>query len=106
MARRLVPGAAVTLRSDVLASLADAPLQHGAYLMFDVVLAAAAAFGLAALLADLALGAAERHQTLARLATMGLEACARPGGWSWWRRRRPCWPRRWRGRPARWCCRR
>ena len=74
VARRLVPGAAVTLRSDVLASLADAPLQHGAYLMFDVVLAAAAAFGLAALLADLALGAAERHQTLARLATMGVDA--------------------------------
>jgi putative ABC transport system permease protein len=74
VARRLVPGAAVTLRSDVLASLADAPLQHGAYLMFAVVLAAAAAFGLAALLADLALGAAERHQTLARLATMGVDA--------------------------------
>ena len=84
VARRLVPGAAVTLRSDVLASLADAPLQHGAYLMFDVVLAAAAAFGLAALLADLALGAAERHQTLARLATMGVDAApgpaAGPGG--------------------------
>jgi len=74
VARRLVPGAAVTLRSDVLASLADAPLQHGAYLMFAVVLAAAAAFGLAALLADLALGAAERHKTLARLATMGVDA--------------------------------
>ncbi len=74
VARRQVPGAAVTLRSDVLASLAGAPLQHGAYLMFDVVLAAAAAFGLAALLADLALGAAERHQTLARLATMGVDA--------------------------------
>jgi putative ABC transport system permease protein len=74
VARRLVPGAAVTLRSDVLASLADAPLQHGAYLLFAVVLAAAAAFGLAALLADLALGAAERHQTLARLATMGVDA--------------------------------
>ena len=74
VARRLVPGAAVTLRSDVLASLADAPLQHGAYLMFAVVLAAAAAFGLAALLADLALGAAERHETLARLATMGVDA--------------------------------
>ncbi len=74
VARRLVPGAAVTLRSDVLASLAGAPLQHGAYVMFAVVLAAAAAFGLAALLADLALGAADRHQTLARLATMGVDA--------------------------------
>lgn len=74
VARRLVPGATVTLRSDVLASLAGAPLQHGAYVMFAVVLAAAAAFGLAALLADLALGAAERHQTLARLATMGVDA--------------------------------
>ncbi len=74
VARRLVPGAGVTLRSGVLASLAGAPLQHGAYLMFAVVLAAAAAFGLAALLADLALGAAERHQTLARLATMGVDA--------------------------------
>jgi putative ABC transport system permease protein len=74
VARRLVPGAAVTLRSDVLASLAGAPLQHGAYVMFAVVLGAAAAFGLAALLADLALGAADRHQTLARLATMGVDA--------------------------------
>jgi putative ABC transport system permease protein len=74
VARRLVPGAAVTLRSDVLASLGNAPLQHGAYIMFAVVLAAAAAFGLAALLADLALGAADRHQTLARLATMGVDA--------------------------------
>ncbi len=74
VARRLVPGAAVTLRSDVLAGLADAPLQHGAYVMFAVVLGAAAAFGLAALLADLALGAADRHQTLARLATMGVDA--------------------------------
>ncbi len=74
VARRLVPGAVVTLRADVLASLAGAPLQHGAYLMFAVVLAAAAAFGLAALLADLALDAADRHQTLARLATMGVAA--------------------------------
>jgi len=74
VARRLVPGAAVTLRSDVLASLGGAPLQHGAYVMFAVVLLAAAAFGLAALLADLALGAADRHQTLARLATMGVDA--------------------------------
>jgi putative ABC transport system permease protein len=74
VARRLVPGAAVMLRSDVLASLGSAPLQHGAYVMFAVVLVAAAAFGLAALLADLALGAADRHQTLARLATMGVDA--------------------------------
>jgi putative ABC transport system permease protein len=74
VARRLVPGASVTLRSAVLAGLAGAPLQHGAYLMFAVVLVAAAAFGLAALLADLALGAADRHQTLARLATMGVDA--------------------------------
>jgi putative ABC transport system permease protein len=74
VARRLVPGAAVTLRSAVLASLSRAPLQHGAYLLFTVVLVAVAAFGLAALLADLALGAADRHQTLARLATMGVDA--------------------------------
>ena len=74
VARRLVPGAGVTLRSDVLASLSGAPLQHGAYVLFTVVLIAAAAFGLAALLADLALGAADRHQTLARLATMGVDA--------------------------------
>ena len=74
VARRLGPGATITLRSDVLASLGNAPLQHGAYVLFAVVLAAAAAFGLAALLADLALGAADRHQTLARLATMGVDA--------------------------------
>ena len=71
--RRAVPGAAVTLRSNVLAGLAGAPLQHGAYVLVAAALGTAAAFALAALLADLALGAAERRQTLTRLAAMGFD---------------------------------
>jgi putative ABC transport system permease protein len=66
------PGSKVTLRSTVLAELSNSPLPRGAYLSFGAGLAAAAGFSVVILLLDLALGAREREQTLARLATMGL----------------------------------
>jgi putative ABC transport system permease protein len=70
--RRTLPGAAVTLRSTVLASLTSAELPHGAYATFAEGAAAAAVFGAAILLIMLVLGARPRELTLARLATMGL----------------------------------
>jgi putative ABC transport system permease protein len=66
------PRSKVTLRSAVLAALGNSPLPRGAYLSFGAGLAAAAGFSVVILLLDLALGAREREQTLARLATMGL----------------------------------
>jgi putative ABC transport system permease protein len=68
----LPPGGAVIFRSDVLSVLANAPLQHGAFLLFTLSVALAAVLGLAVMFLELALGAAEREATLARLATMGL----------------------------------
>ena len=68
----LPPGGAAIFRSDVLATLANAPLQHGAFLLFTLSVALAAVLGLAVMLLELALGTAERESTLARLATMGL----------------------------------
>ena len=65
-------GGDITFRSDVLARLSDAPLQHGAITVITLSIVAAAALGLAIMLLELALGAAERDATLARLATMGL----------------------------------
>jgi len=70
--RTMLPGAATTLRSDILKALADAPLQHGTFALFELSIAVAAALGLAVMLLELALGAAERETTLARLAAMGL----------------------------------
>ena len=67
-----LPGADLTFRSDVLAELSNAPLQHGAVLVITLSILAAAALGLAIMLLELALGAAERDATLTRLATMGL----------------------------------
>jgi putative ABC transport system permease protein len=61
-----------TVRSDILNGLTGAPLQHGAFVLFELSIGLAAAFGLAVMLLELALGAAERDMTLARLATMGL----------------------------------
>lgn len=66
------PFGLVTFRSDLLNSLTTAPLQHGTFLLFALALAVAAGLGLAVMLLELALGAAEREETLARLATMGL----------------------------------
>jgi len=70
--RDMIPGGVATFRSGVLNSLATAPLQHGTFLLFTLALAVAAGLGLAVMLLGLALGAAEREATLARLATMGL----------------------------------
>ena len=68
----LPPGGTAIFRSDVLSVLANAPLQHGAFLLFTLSVALAAVLGLAVMFLELALGAAERESTLARLATMGL----------------------------------
>lgn len=68
----MMPGGGVTFRSDVLDSLTTAPLQHGTFVLFALALAVAAWLGIAVMLLELALGAAEREATLARLAVMGL----------------------------------
>jgi len=65
-------GGSVSYRSDVLAALSNGPLQHGAFTLFTLAIGAAAALGLAVMLLELALGAAERDSTLARLSVMGL----------------------------------
>jgi putative ABC transport system permease protein len=70
--RKELPGAVVSHRSQVLNGLTEAPLQHGTFVLFELSLAAAALLGLAVMLLELALGAAERETTLARLAAMGL----------------------------------
>jgi putative ABC transport system permease protein len=67
-----MPGGVITYRSDVLSALTSGPLQHGAFTLFSLAVVAAAVLGLAVMLLELALGAAEREATLARLATMGL----------------------------------
>ncbi|MGH3207892.1 MAG: hypothetical protein ACRDNO_09025, partial [Trebonia sp.] len=72
MRQVLPPGGTAIFRSDVLSVLANAPLQHGAFLLFTLSVALAAVLGLAVMLLELALGTAERESTLARLATMGL----------------------------------
>jgi putative ABC transport system permease protein len=68
---KLIPGNATTFRSTLLAALAGSPLQHGALLIIVLTIATAAAFGLFIVLLGLALGAAERELTLARLTVMG-----------------------------------
>jgi putative ABC transport system permease protein len=68
----MVYAGVTTIRSDILKGLTGAPLQHGAFVLFELSIVVAAAFGLAVMLLELALGAAERDMTLARLATMGL----------------------------------
>ena len=72
-ARRAVPGSQLTLRSRVLAVISAAPLPHGGFVSFAQGAAAAAAFSLLVLVLTLVLSARSREQTLARLATMGLE---------------------------------
>jgi putative ABC transport system permease protein len=70
--QKMLPGASVTYRSQVLDGLTEAPLQHGTFVLFELSLVAAALLGLAVILLELALGAGERETTLARLAAMGL----------------------------------
>jgi putative ABC transport system permease protein len=72
LVNRMGPAAAVTVRSQLLQQLARAPVQRGAFLLFALALASAAGLALAVMLLQLALGAADRGATLARLATMGL----------------------------------
>jgi len=74
---RLLPGSTVDYRADVLAGLRSAPLQHGAELMIVLTIVAAAGFGLLNLILGLALGAADRDLTSARLAVMGYEQAGR-----------------------------
>jgi putative ABC transport system permease protein len=68
-----ITGSTITYRASVLASLAGSPLQHGAALIVVLTLAEAAVLGLFIVLLGLALGAAERELTLARLTVMGHE---------------------------------
>ena len=63
---------AITTRSLALHGLTVAPLQQGTFLLFTLAIAYAAALALAVMLLELALGAADRELTTARLATMGL----------------------------------
>jgi putative ABC transport system permease protein len=67
-----LPGAQAAVRGQLLAELARAPLQHGVFDLFALAVTASAVLGLTVLLLVLALGAAGRERTLARLATMGL----------------------------------
>jgi putative ABC transport system permease protein len=67
-----LPGAVTSFRSEILSSLTGGPLQHGAFTLFSLAVVVAAILGVAVMLLELALGAAEREATLARLATMGL----------------------------------
>jgi len=71
-ARRTVPGAQVTLRSRLLATISGAPLPHGGFVTFALGAAAAGAFSLLILVLTLVLSARSRELTLARLVTMGL----------------------------------
>jgi putative ABC transport system permease protein len=68
----LPPGGGAIFRSDVLGGLAGAPLQHGAFTLLTLSVGLAAILGIAVMFLELALGAADREATLARLATMGL----------------------------------
>jgi putative ABC transport system permease protein len=70
--RHALPDGVATFRSDALSALTSGPLQHGAFSLFSLAVVVAAVLGLAVMLLELALGAAEREGTLARLATMGL----------------------------------
>jgi putative ABC transport system permease protein len=69
---RAVPGAQVTLRARLLATVARAPLPRGGFVTFAQGAAAAAALSLLILLLMLVLSARSREVTLARLITMGL----------------------------------
>jgi hypothetical protein len=70
--RQVLPRGVATFRSDALSALTSGPLQHGAFTLLSLAIVVAATLGLSVMLLELALGAAERDATLARLATMGL----------------------------------
>ena len=79
MRANLPPGGGAVFRSDVLTGLTGAPLQHGAFILLTLSVGFAAILGIAVMFLELALGAAEREATLARLATMGLGERQRAG---------------------------
>ncbi len=70
---KMLPSAVTTDRLELLGQMTGAPVQRGAFLLLALALAVAAGLGLAVMLLQLALGAAHREATLARLATMGLD---------------------------------
>ncbi len=74
---RALPEADTITRSAVLKSLTGAPLARSANLIMVLTVLAAAALGLGTVMMGLALGAAQRRRTLARMTTMGL---GRPTG--------------------------
>jgi putative ABC transport system permease protein len=67
-------GATVLFRSELLAGLEAAPLQHGAYVALALGGVAAVVCGLLVLLLSLLLSAPSRQLTLARMSTMGMSA--------------------------------
>jgi putative ABC transport system permease protein len=69
----VLPEADIVTRSSVLSSLADAPLAKSAELLMLLTILAAAGLGLGTVMMGLALGAAQRRRTLARMTTMGLD---------------------------------
>jgi putative ABC transport system permease protein len=73
----VLPEADFTTRAAVLKSLAQAPLARSADLLMLLTILAAAGLGLGTVMMGLALGAAQRRRTLARMTTMGLD---RPTG--------------------------
>ncbi len=74
VARWHVPGAVIILRSQLLAALEHAPLQHGAYVELSFGGDAAAIGCMLVLLLTLMLSGQSRQMTLARASTMGLSA--------------------------------
>jgi putative ABC transport system permease protein len=72
---KVFPGAyapSVATRAAALQALAGAPIQQGTFDLFTLSIVFAAALALAVMILGLALGAADREATMARLATMGL----------------------------------
>ena len=72
VARRILPAAAVTVRSAVLAGLTSAPVPHAGFLALAGGAAAAALLSVAVLLITLLLGARSRELTMTRLRVIGL----------------------------------
>lgn len=68
---RVLPGSNTFYRADTLATLRAAPLQHGALWLILLSVITAVGFGLLNLILGLALGAAGRELTFARLNVMG-----------------------------------
>ncbi len=69
---RYDPGSQVGFRSELLAGLENAPLEHGAYLAMTLGGVAAGICGLLVLLLSLLLSASARRLAVARMSTMGL----------------------------------